>query len=297
MRHSHMLFPFRRKALPTARMVCGWALLVFLSTLSVPQAESTDSETANPKTPRDSVPQTMVGVPPADPLNRGVRNIAFGVGEKLSFDINYGFINAGHASMEVMRVIDWSGRPSFFVRTLANSNEFFSSIFPVRDTVVTIIDAIGVFSWRFDKRLKEGSYRADRLAIFDQLAQKAMYKSDTFDVGPFCQDALSALYFTRTQELIAGQSLKFPSFTDGRVKPLEVRVLRKERIEVEAGTFDCIVVEPLLGEAGIFRHEGRLTVWLTDDRLRLPVLMKSKVLVGAISAELVDYELGEIEDF
>ena len=49
--------------------------------------------------------------------------------------------------------------------------------------------------------------------------------------------------------------------------------------------------------SGIFKHEGKLTVWLTNDRLKMPVLMKSKVLVGSISAELTDYELGEMLDF
>ena len=49
--------------------------------------------------------------------------------------------------------------------------------------------------------------------------------------------------------------------------------------------------------AGIFKHEGKLTVWLTDDRLRLPVMMKSKVVVGSITAELTDFKLGRLEDF
>ena len=48
---------------------------------------------------------------------------------------------------------------------------------------------------------------------------------------------------------------------------------------------------------GVFQHEGKLKVWLTNDRLRLPVLMKSKVLVGSIAAELTSYKLGEIGSF
>ena len=55
--------------------------------------------------------------------------------------------------------------------------------------------------------------------------------------------------------------------------------------------------ERIMMASGVFRHEGRLKVWLTDDRLKMPVLMKSKVLVGSISAELTDYQLGEIVEF
>jgi hypothetical protein len=57
------------------------------------------------------------------------------------------------------------------------------------------------------------------------------------------------------------------------------------------------VVEPLLQTVGVFKHQGKLKVWLTNDRLKIPVLMKSKIMVGSIEAELTDYRLGDIEVF
>jgi hypothetical protein len=84
------------------------------------------------------------------------------------------------------------------------------------------------------------------------------------------------------------------NYADGKNYPLEVKVLRKEKKKVEAGVFNCIVVEPLIQEgAGIFVHKGSITVWLTDDNNRLPVYMKSQViLIGSISAELKKFKLG-----
>ncbi len=131
----------------------------------------------------------------------------------------------------------------------------------------------------------------------NQRNQLAYYKDDTVEVGPYTQDALSVLYYIRTQELGPDQSFFVDNFTDGKLYPLEVKVLGRETITVEAGTFPCVIVEPLLQSVGVFRHKGKLKVWLTDDRLKMPVLMKSKVLVGSIEAELTDYQLGEIEVF
>jgi len=37
--------------------------------------------------------------------------------------------------------------------------------------------------------------------------------------------------------------------------------------------------------------------FITDDRLRMPVLMKSKVIVGSITVELTDYTLGNLDEF
>ena len=230
-------------------------------------------------------------------FDRYVENVAFGANEKFTFDINYGFINAGVATMEVVRLVEYEQRPCHQIVTRANSNKLFSTFYNVDDRVESIIDAVGLFSWRFEKNLREGGYRADRRYYFDQRNHLAFYSNDTLSVPPFVQDPLSVLYYVRTQELKPGQSLAVDNFTDGKHYPLEVKVLKRETITVEAGTFDCVVVEPLLRSVGVFKHQGRLRVWLTDDRLKMPVLMKSKVLVGSITAELTDYRLGKIEDF
>ena len=230
-------------------------------------------------------------------FDRYVENLAFGPGEKLYFDIGYGFINAGQATIEVAELIEYSERPCYQIVSLANSNKFFSSFFKVEDRVESIVDAIGIFSWHFEKHVREGNYRADRLYEFDQPKNLVYYGSDTIEVAPYVQDALSVLYYIRTQDLKLGQSYFIENFTDGKKYPLEVKVHRRETIKVKAGKFDCLVVEPLFLTSGVFKHEGKLTVWLTDDRLKMPVLMKSKVLVGSISAELTNFELGEIIEF
>jgi hypothetical protein len=73
-----------------------------------------------------------------------------------------------------------------------------------------------------------------------------------------------------------------------------VKVQGRERVKVPAGTFDCLVVEPMLKAGGLFKHEGRIWVWLTDDTTKLPVLMKTKVIIGTVDAKLKTYRLGKI---
>jgi len=230
-------------------------------------------------------------------FDRFVENDAFGVNEKLTFNINYGFINAGVATMEVARLIEYENRPCYQVITRAKSNSFFSTFYKVDDQVESIIDAVGIFTWRFEKNLREGSYRSNRMYSFDQRSSVVYYRDDTLSTPSFVQDAVSVLYFVRTQKLEPGMSLSVDNFTDGKLYPLEVKVLKRDRVTVKAGTFDCLVVEPLLKTVGVFKHKGKLKVWLTDDRLKMPVLMKSKILVGSITAELTDYHLGDVEVF
>jgi hypothetical protein len=49
-------------------------------------------------------------------------------------------------------------------------------------------------------------------------------------------------------------------------------------------------VEPLVKEGGLFKHEGNIIIWLTDDELRMPVKVRTKIIVGYVEAKLTNYE-------
>ena len=223
-------------------------------------------------------------------INSQVNNEAFKVGESLKFLIRYGPIQAGYAYLEILQVRDVNGRRCFEVTSRAESNNFFSTFYKVRDKTVSLMDSVGLYSWHFSKKIREGKYRADIEVIFDQPNYRVITKKDTIKTPAYVQDPLSSLYFLRTQNIEVGKSYFIDHFSGKKLYPLTVRVLRKETIRVRAGKFTCLVVEPVLKDAGVFNSKGDVTVWLTDDRYRIPVLMKSKILVGSIIAELIEYK-------
>lgn len=247
-----------------------------------------------------SVPQiadTLGKTPvPVDTLKteREVLNLSFGVGERLKFKVRWGPIKAGNATMEIPEIIEYNGRKCFRIVSIAESSKFFSAFFKVRDRVESITDVEGLYSLHFEKHIREGKFQSDKSVDFDQQNHLALTDKDTIPVPPFVQDVLSALYYVRTQPLEIGKSIFVDNHTDKKNYPLEVKVLKKERVEVDAGTFDCVVVQPILQSAGVFEQKGTLTVWLTDDQKKMPVLLKSKVVIGSITTELTDYCLGRI---
>ena len=229
------------------------------------------------------------------PIRRQVENWAFGVGEQLHFVLRYGPIKAGNATMKVTSIEDVDGRACYHVISQARSNGFFSRFFRVEDRLESFIDVEGIFPRRFQKSTREGKYRSDRWTVYDQEQHLAITsEGDTLAVPPFVQDALSIFYFVRTQPLEIDKALVVDNHTDGKLYPLKIKVHGRERVKVDAGTFDCIVIEPLQKTAGLFKQKGKLKVWLTDDRRRMPVLMKSKVRVGSITAELTGYVLPDL---
>ncbi len=215
-----------------------------------------------------------------------VENRAFRVGELLVFDVAYGFVIAGTAVMAVPDTQWIHNRPCYRIMTEARSSKFFSKIFEVKDRVVSFVDMEGLFPWRFEKHLREGKYSSDKIVHFDQINHLAIDGQDTVKIPPFIQGILSSFYYIRTLDLKVGKHIDIDNYGDGKIYPLRVLVLKKEKIEVPAGTFRCIVVEPVMRVEGIFNQMGQLRIWLTDDERRMPVLMKSKVLIGSIDARL-----------
>ncbi len=224
---------------------------------------------------------------------RKVENKAFKTGEKLTFDVKYGFVTAGIAVMSIPKIKKISGRDAYNINFEVNSVESFDWMYKVRDRYETYMDIEGLFPWRFEQHIREGKFSRDFSAFFDQRKGKARTSEGEYTVPKYVHDIVSAFYFARTVDYSGkkkGDKINLQNFYKDRVYDLDVRFLGKERVKVGAGTFDCIIVEPLVLEGGLFKSEGNIIIWLTDDDLKVPVKVKTKVVVGSIDAELTAFE-------
>ncbi len=224
---------------------------------------------------------------------RKVENKAFKTGEKLTFDVKYGFVTAGIAVMSIPKIKKISGRDAYNINFEVNSVESFDWMYKVRDRYETYMDIEGLFPWRFEQHIREGKFSRDFSAFFDQRKGKARTSEGEYTVPKYVHDIVSAFYFARTVDYSGkkkGDKINLQNFYKDRVYDLDVRYLGKERVKVGAGTFDCIIVEPLVLEGGLFKSEGNIIIWLTDDDLKVPVKVKTKVVVGSIDAELTAFE-------
>jgi hypothetical protein len=224
---------------------------------------------------------------------RVLENKAFKEGEKLVFDLDYGFITAGIAVMEVPRIRKISGRDAYHVTFEVNSVSSFDVLYKVRDRYETYIDIEGLFPWRFEQHIREGSYSRDFSAFFDQRRGKAKTSEGEYEIPPYVNDIVSAFYFARTidySNMKVNDLIQLHNFYKDKVYDLDVKYLGKETVDVPAGKFNCIIVEPLVKEGGLFKHEGNIIVWLSDDELKIPVKVRTKIIIGYVEAKLTSYE-------
>ncbi len=227
-------------------------------------------------------------------LLRHLDNNAFAVGERLTFDIDWEGVTGGQATMSIPDVRYINGRKTYETRVEANSGSTLDLFFKVRDRYETYMDADGIFPWRFEQHVREGTYSKDYDANFDPEAQTAETSDGKeFKTPEYVHDIVSAFYYIRTLDLTRshkGDVIHLENFFDGQTHPLDVRVLGHQQVETDVGTFECSVIEPMVVQGGLFKSEGTIKIWLTDDDNHMPVKMSSKILIGEIEAKLVKYQ-------
>lgn len=224
---------------------------------------------------------------------RKINNKAFSVGEKLYFDVKYGFVLAGKAIMHVARERKMAGRQVYHIIFEVNSTKDFDKVYKVRDRYETYIDKEGLFPWRFQQHIREGKYSRDFSAVFDHRKLKAITPKGEYEIPKYVNDILSAFYYARTvnyDTMKKGSILRLENFYKDKVYPLDVMYKGKDIATTKAGKFNCIVVEPIIVEGGLFKSEGNIQIWLTDDDLKIPVKVQTKIIIGSIDAELTGYE-------
>ena len=225
--------------------------------------------------------------------------------EQLKYGVYYTFIKAGTAYIRNRGLVHINGRPAYLLQTTAFSAPVIDAFFKVRDVNQSWLDAQDFYSLGYGQSVREGGYRRDEWVTFDyengRYEGKIQKKEEPRDIaGPLditVLDILTSLYHVRGQELVPGQDIVFDIINREKQYPLVVKVLKKEKVKTDAGTFDCVLVEPQLRGEGIFVSKGKsLKVWLTDDEYKMPVKMQVAVFIGSVSAKLLEYKRQEPEN-
>lgn len=233
----------------------------------------------------------MAGIFFADPCP----TYAFGNHEKLVYDLTWTGIKAGTAIQEITS----TGTETRIV-SIARSADWITVFFPVEDRIETLLTGntpsrIGLPK-HYSLKIREGSHRRDKEVNFDHEKNLAFYKDNLngdkreIPIPAATMDTLSSFYFVRTLKLEVGKPIYLTILDNMKVWKVEVQVLRKEKIKTKLGSFDTIVIKPLIQSEGIMDRKGDMFIWLTDDSRLLPVKMKTKVKVGSITATLVGGE-------
>ena len=224
---------------------------------------------------------------------------AFKSGEWLKFRIHYGFLNASYATLHILNdSID--GTPVYHVVGKGKTTGFASLFFKVDDTYESYFDKKTVKPYRFIRKISEGGYTKDIEINFDYtqdlavLNDKKNKKKFNFTIEENLQDLISGFYYLRNkyefEDLEIGKSLEISMlYDDDGIFPFKLKYLGKEVLRTKYGKIECLKFRPFVQSGRVFKEQESLSLWVSNDRNKIPIRIKADLVVGSIKADLDGY--------
>jgi len=210
--------------------------------------------------------------------------VPFGVGERFTYDVKLGPFRDGHGSMEITGTDTIRGRTAY------------RAVFRVKggilgyhadNTMETWIDTATITSLRFTQDFEQTG--KDRKKYYEIYPERAVYQEPNKPEQPSVTDLLddaSFIYFVRTVPLEIGRTYSFDRYFKPDANPVRIKVLRRETVKVPAGTYQAIVVQPMIKSKGIFSENSKAEIWFSEDANRIMVQLKADLPVGSLNLYL-----------
>ncbi len=221
----------------------------------------------------------------------------FSPGEKLIFDVSYGFIHLGTIKMEVLRTDSIRGK-NVYVFRMTSKTEGTGALFIVADTIYSFVDIDSMYTLRYEKKLKEGHF-SDSLVIDcypdSGFATYSRGKRKREKILKGAIDPLGLYYLIRRLRIKSKDTITVPYHVDRRNKHVHIFVEGIRTCKHRGKKTKCYVLKPDLG-GGIIKGGGKAEIYLTADSLRLPVFMKSKLYFGSLKVKLKKYLVQPVKE-
>ncbi|HZD05007.1 MAG TPA: DUF3108 domain-containing protein [Longimicrobiales bacterium] len=233
---------------------------------------------------------------PAGGTERAVAPVPFGPGERLDYRVKLGLIDVGEGYLQVAGIDTVRGFPSYHLDLRIDASALFGAAH-MNDRYQSWLDTRTLVSRRFIRDIDETGYQGRRVfEIYPEERRWERMDADKADSTPSILplDEISFIYYVRTLPLKVGEVYNLNRYFKLDGNPVTVKVLRRERVSVPAGTFDAIVVQPVIRTSGLFSEGGEAELYFTDDEARHLVFLRSKVpVVGSLSLHLTALTRGE----
>lgn len=224
---------------------------------------------------------------------------AYDDGEWLKFRVHYGLITAGVATLEVKHEI-LDTNEVFHVIGFGETTGMASWFFPVEDHYESYIIKGKDLPKRFIRKIDEGGHTKNIRIDFNHQTQNATiidYESDVERIVSFpeeAQDMVSSFYYLRnnldTKDIQENDELELDMFFDRENYKFKLKFLGRETLNTEFGKVSCLVFRPYVQSGRVFKEKESLTIWVSDDDNKIPLLIKADLAVGSLKASLIEFK-------
>jgi hypothetical protein len=214
--------------------------------------------------------------------------VPFAAGERFEYVAKFGILTVGSAAIEVAPPETLRGDSVYRFRFSFSAKVPFYSIESTLDSWTRVRD---FESLRFRRDNLEKGRRF--LLSWEILGDSGYYRQvdpEPKPSAPTASDPLddaAFLFFVRTVPLELGKTYSYDRYFRPDRNPIQIRVLKRETMELPDGSkVPCLVLNPVIGESGLFAKRADARLWITDDARRIPVQIRSRYSFGTVTLKL-----------
>lgn len=230
-------------------------------------------------------------------------NEVFEAGEEIVYKVyynwNFVWLSAGEVTFRV-----YDDGDDYHLSARGRTYPSYEWFFTVRDNYDCYIDKETLLPRLSIRDIQEGSYERYDKITFDQQAYEATSLKgrsradatpEAFDLEGCTHDILSIMYYLRNIEvetLNTGDEVPISIFFDRELYPLNVKYLGTENnTKVKGmGRYKTYKFSPQLIAGEVFKEGDEMSVYVSRDKNKIPVLIESPVSVGSVKVVLKSYK-------
>lgn len=224
---------------------------------------------------------------------------AYDVGEFLKFRIHYGIINAGVAEIELKEaVID--NKKVFHAKGYGYTTGITKMLFKVEDDYQSYFDKETNKPYHYIRKINEGGYTKDEEGFFNQKSKTVLVKNyndkteKTLNITENVQDIVSAFYYLRNHPEVdnikINEFIEIDMFFDNETFKFKLKFLGDEELKTKFGVISAKKFRPYVQAGRVFKSQESLTVWVSNDKNKVPLSIKASLAVGSLKADLESYK-------
>ncbi len=223
-----------------------------------------------------------------------IPNTAFNVGEILKYDLKYGVVKGGEATMVVDLVpVGYSYTYHFKTRLVTTGvAEKLAVVIDLYESYVEVETKLPIKAIR---NVRENNYISYNEAIFDRNKNRIIsIKSGIIDSIPEnLMDIVSVFYYARNALFKYGKeqkSIPMQLYFDEEIYPLTIHYIKDEIIKSEFGKIETLLFMPIVEKGSVFANEEELKIWISKDENYIPLKIWAKLPIGTLKIELKEYQ-------
>ncbi len=214
--------------------------------------------------------------------------------EKIRFNLKFGFIKGGEATMVISDTI-FESKPAVHYYLAGRTTGLTDKLFEVNDVYESIVDPETMLPYKSIRNIKEGKYRYYNEVLYYHEADSIYsQRSGGRKVEPNLVDILTAFFYFRSsnfyENIKIGDVATMPSLHADKISDITIVYSGEETIRTKKGKMECYILSPVVDKGKVLMKSDGLKFYVSKE-YNIPVLMEFDMKVGALKAVLKSYRV------